>query len=122
MSDECGKCWKCKEGTGCIRSITFAPSAMPTRHPEVKPILDKDKQWERDMPAYKRLRQNGLQPKRIDDSAILETRANDQFEVEMGKIVPDRVKPQVKEGLALVQAMEESAKPQVTRTQVAPDE
>ena len=69
------------------------------------------------MAAYKAIRHNGLQPKRIDDCAILEAKANDQFEIEMGKLVPDRVKPQVKEGLAIVQEMDQAqAKPKVERT------
>lgn len=102
----CGNCWLCKEGRGCIRAVNFAPSAMPTRHPEVQPILDKDKTWDADMGAYQRLRWNGVQPRRIDDCAQLETRATDQFEIEMGKIVPDAVKPQVKEGLAIAKELE----------------
>jgi hypothetical protein len=81
---------------------------MPTRHPEAVTGNATDKRWEADMPAYKRLRRNGIQPPRIDDSAALESRATDQFEVEMGKIVPKSVKPQVQEGLAIAKAMEVS--------------
>lgn len=43
--------------------------------------------WVRDMEAYKRLRDQGLQPKRIDGSARLEAKASDRFEVEMGHLV-----------------------------------
>lgn len=42
------------------------------------------KEWVRDMHAYKRLRDQGLQPKHIDGSAKLEARATDRLEVEMG--------------------------------------
>lgn len=117
MSD-CGRCWKCKEGTGCIRSVSFGVVPGGARQQEVTRVVSQDKRWDEDMRAYKAMRANGIQPKRIDDCAKLEARANDQFEVEMAQLVPDRVKPQVKEGLAIVQAMEDAA-PQVNRTQVA---
>lgn len=113
---ECGHCFKCREGTGCIRSVSFAPTAMPNRYPEATRIVAQDKQWDKDMPAYKRLRMNGIQPKRIDDSAELETRANDQFEVEMATIVPKEMKPKVREGLEIVSALEQAQnKPKVVR-------
>ena len=62
---------------------------------------EREKRWDRDIPAYRRLRHNGLQPKGIDGSAALEARANDQFEVEMGHIVPRHLKSRVQEGLAI---------------------
>ena len=97
----CRRCWKCKEGTGCIRSIGFSQTAMPTRYPETNRIVSTEGRWHEDMGAYQRMRRNGVQPPRIDDCAALETRANDQFEVEMAKIVPKERKSQVKEGLAI---------------------
>jgi len=103
---DCGRCFKCREGTGCIRAVSFAPSAMPNRHPGAVAGVAKDKTWEADMPAYQRLRRNGVQPKRIDDSAALETRANDQFEVEMAQIIPKHLKSQVKDALAITKEME----------------
>lgn len=118
MSD-CGRCWKCKEGTGCIRSVSFAPTAMPNRHPQAVAQTATEKQWDRDMPAYQRLRHNGIQPKRIDDSAELEQRAEDQFEIEMATIVPKERKAQVRQGLEIVSQLEQADnKPKV----VYPDE
>ena len=108
----CGRCFKCREGTGCIRSISFAPTAMPNRYPNAVATVAKDKQWDADMPAYRRLRHNGVQPPRIDDCAALEAHAEDQFEVEMGKLVPEKIRPQVKEGMAIVKEMDD-AKPLV---------
>lgn len=105
----CGRCFKCTEGTGCIRSVSFAPSSMPNRFPQAKTVVDRDGRWDADMPAYRRLRDNGVQPKQIDGCAELETRATEQFEVEMGTIVPDYAKSRVKEGLAITQAMENAA-------------
>lgn len=40
------------------------------------------KQRERDVAAYKRLRQNGVQPATVADSAEIEARANEPIEVE----------------------------------------
>lgn len=119
MSEGCGHCFKCREGTGCIRAVSFSATAMPNRFPGVNKIVNTDAQWDKDMTAYRHLRHNGLQPPRIDDCAQLETRANDQVEVEMAKIVPKRVMPQVKEGIALSRAMEEagSMKPKVIRSE-----
>jgi hypothetical protein len=45
------------------------------------------KEWTRDMAAYKRLRDQGLQPKHVDGSAKLEAQASDRFEIEMGHLV-----------------------------------
>lgn len=102
----CGRCFKCREGRGCIRSVGFAPTAMPNRFPEATRIVNTDKHWAADMEAYRRLRHNGIQPKRIDDSAELETRATDQFEVEMAKIVPKENKRAVQEALAITKEMD----------------
>lgn len=45
------------------------------------------RQWTKDREAYKRLRDQGLQPKHIDGSARLEATASDRFEIEMGHLV-----------------------------------
>jgi len=42
----------------------------------------KDRQLGKDRDAYKRLRQNGLQPKRVDGSARVEQTANTTAQVE----------------------------------------
>lgn len=102
----CGRCFKCREGSGCIRAVSFAPTAMPNRYPEATRLVRTDKQWDQDMGAYKRIRDNGVQPPRIDDCAALEAHASDQFEVEMGKLVPKEMKAQVKEGLGLARELE----------------
>lgn len=119
MSD-CGRCWKCKEGRGCIRGVKFGRTNLPSaRNQAVTKIVKTDAQWDKDMPAYKRLRHNGIQPKRIDDSAELETRADEQYEVEMAQLVPKHARARVEEGLAIVQQMEQADnKPKV----VYPDE
>lgn len=108
MMDACGRCFKCREGRGCIRAISIAPSATPSRGggAEAARINATDARWDKDMPAYKRLRWNGLQPKQIDHCAELESRATDSFEIEMGTIVPKHRRSQVKEGLAIAKELE----------------
>lgn len=79
---------------------------MPNRYPGAVATVATDKQWDKDMPAYKRIRNNGVQPPRIDNCAELESRAGDQFEIEMAKIVPANMKSRVKEGLAIGKELE----------------
>lgn len=49
-----------------------------------------ERQWGKDMPAYARIRKEGLQPKNIDGCAELEARAHDRLEVEMGHVFETR--------------------------------
>ena len=64
-----------------------SPSAVPSRNNVID--LEATKQAEKnkvaDMDAYKRLRKNGVQPPSINGSAILESRAEETFEVNSGK-------------------------------------
>jgi len=46
---------------------------------------------EKDLPAYKRMRDNGLQPPSTRNAYELEQRANTEFEVKMGKLVSPEV-------------------------------
>lgn len=77
-------CFGCK-----ILSVGFAPSAMPTRHPEAARIVAKDARWDRDIAAYCRMRHTGVTPSRIDGSAEIESRATTRHEVRSGRIIPD---------------------------------
>lgn len=65
-----------------------------------------EKQWDKDRPAYQRLRANGLQPRSIKGSAALEQRATTQTEVEMGHIFPKEVLSRVEEGMAMSRDLE----------------
>jgi len=68
------------------------------------PVELTERQWHRDMAAYKRLRKNGLQPKGIDGCADLETRATTQQEIEMGHIFPtQQQRNEAREGQELAQ-------------------
>lgn len=45
-----------------------------------------EQRWEKDLPAYRRLRKQGLQPKGIDGCAVAETKAKDRFEIDYGHL------------------------------------
>jgi hypothetical protein len=82
---------------------------MPNRHPGAVAGVRKDRQWDLDMPAYKRLRQNGVQPKRIADASTLEARATDQLEIELAQLVPKKILPRIKEGMAISKELDIAA-------------
>lgn len=77
-------CWKCK-----IAHFGVSAEAMPTRKPESKRIIEKERVLDKDLEAYHRLRQNGQQPKGIDGAAIVEKRAEENWQVATG-ILPDK--------------------------------
>jgi hypothetical protein len=79
----------------------------------------RDKRWEKDMPAYKRLRQEGYQPPSIDGAAALERDASTKFEIESGRAYRGQEK-QVKDAVAFFEegtgrsVFEPAAKPKET--------
>ena len=77
-------CWKCK-----IAHFTVSSEALPTRKPESKRIIEKERVLDKDLDAYHRLRQDGQQPKSIDGAAIVEKRAEENWQVATG-ILPDK--------------------------------
>lgn len=83
----CGKPCNCPSYRDHLLSVSVAPSAMPSRSPEVAATKARDGRWQKDMPAYKRLRKDGVQPKSIDGAADIEKRATVKAEVESGQVV-----------------------------------
>lgn len=72
---------------GCrIAHVRTGANTTTTRGQRVAEVNTTEKNWNRDMPAYKRLRQNGLQPKSIDGAANLEQKAKHEWQVETGII------------------------------------
>lgn len=68
-----------------IKTISLAPSATPTRRGvEFDLKKSRDKQWDADIPAYRRLRKDGVQPPRVDGSAEREKHAESRIQVEGG--------------------------------------
>lgn len=74
--------------------IAFGSGTSITRNGAVEANATdaREKRWQKDMPAYKRLRQQGLQPKSIDGSARLEAEAETRFEIESGQLLPGQAK------------------------------
>ena len=71
-------CWLCK-----MRSVSVAPAALPTRQDVRYSSTDQlEKNWQKDIPAYKRLVADGLQPEQVDGCADLEAKATTKEEIE----------------------------------------
>ena len=81
-----------------LRTVQFGKPAAPQSLMEAR--------WDKDMPAYQRLRNNGLQPIKIDGCADLERRANSQLEIEMGHLIDPKLLPKVAEGMAIARDLE----------------
>lgn len=76
-------CFACRVG-----SVQFTSMS-----PRAEDVRKRDREFEKDAAAYKRLRKEGLQPKGVDKSALLETMADHKTEVELGRsLQKDQVK------------------------------
>lgn len=72
---------------GCrVAGISFGVNPSTTNGAKVTEINQRAKNWDKDMPAYKRLRKNGIQPKSIDGAAKLESRATSKQQIETGRL------------------------------------
>lgn len=83
----CGKPCNCESYRAHISTISVSAAATPSRDrsKESVAIDAREKRWEKDMPAYKRLREDGLQPAHIDGSARMESTATDAIEISAGR-------------------------------------
>lgn len=87
-------CFGCK-----VLYFSVSADAIPTRRPRAAEVNATERRWDVDMPAYKRMRRNGVQPRSIDGCAHLERHASDAIELEMGKVIPFRdLKQRITEG------------------------
>jgi putative FmdB family regulatory protein len=66
-----------------------------------------ERQWDRDMPAYKRLRDSGIQPRGIDGADRLEATATNEFEFRYGDQARGLSDERIKEGIAEARDMVE---------------
>lgn len=92
------------EGCFGCKAIHFSVSAdaTPTRRPRAAEVNATERRWEMDMPAYKRLRKNGVQPRSIDGAAVLERHATHEVEMDMGRVIPSKgLKDRIEEGNAI---------------------
>lgn len=83
----CGHKCDCPSYGAHLRSISFAPSAMPSRHADASAAKQVSKEWEKDLPAYKRLVESGLQPRSTKGTHRLEQQADTKAEVESGIVL-----------------------------------
>lgn len=74
-------CFGCK-----VSGVRMGINESTTRGAQVAQINNREKNWNKDMPAYKRLRDQGLQPRQIDGSAVLESRATERWQIEGSKV------------------------------------
>jgi hypothetical protein len=82
----CGKPCNCESYRAHLLSVGISATATPSRAvtKETNEAIEREKRWEKDMPAYARLRKEGLQPKHVDGAAAMESGANDKLEIEAG--------------------------------------
>lgn len=62
--------------------------ATPNKGAEARAVDARENRWHKDLPAYKRLRHEGLQPRTTDGCHVLEQEAHDRMEIEMGHLIP----------------------------------
>lgn len=95
----CGKPCNCESYRAHLMSISVSAAATPSRDRTAETVSasSKERAWDKDMPAYKRLREDGLQPAHIDGSARLEQTANDRIEIEAGRNYTKREVGAIKE-------------------------
>jgi hypothetical protein len=72
-------CFACR-----VSGVRMGMNTTTTRGQNVDSINKTERNWQKDMPAYKRLRNEGLQPKRIDGAAEVEKKAEHKWQVETG--------------------------------------
>lgn len=70
-------CFGCK-----VANVRMGSNSTTTRGSQVAATNQTARNWDRDMPAYKRLRKEGLQPRSIDGSAFVEKHATEKWQVE----------------------------------------
>ena len=81
-------CLECGALMGRMMGMPYvSPSAVPSRNNVIDLAATKQAEKDKvaDMDAYKRLRQNGVQPPSINGAARLEAKAEEKHEVNSGK-------------------------------------
>jgi hypothetical protein len=70
---------------GCrVSAIRMGANTTTSRGAQVESVNKTERGWQKDMPAYKRMRREGLQPKSIDGAAEVEKKAEHKWQVETG--------------------------------------
>jgi hypothetical protein len=82
---------------GCkVSTISVSATVLATRESAQLAVktMNEEKAMSKDLPAYKRLRKQGYQPKSTFGAADLEARATTEFEISTGRVHADPVKLQ----------------------------
>jgi hypothetical protein len=72
-------CFACR-----VSGVRMGANSTTSRGSQVEATNKVERGWQKDMPAYKRMRKEGLQPKRIDGAAEVEKKAEHKWQVETG--------------------------------------
>ena len=70
-------CFGCK-----VAGVRMGANTTTTKGARVQETEDRARRWDKDMPAYKRLRKQGYQPRGIDGAARIEATATSAAQVE----------------------------------------
>ena len=65
-----------------MAGVQIGSNSTTTRGAQVAEINQRAKNWDKDLPAYKRLRKEGLQPKTIDGCHAVEQLATSRHQIE----------------------------------------
>lgn len=84
---DCGGVKRLRIGVG----VNVSAHALETKGGEVRASDAMEARWQRDMPAYKRMRRQGMQPDGIDGAARLEDKVADQIDIELQRPAFDGV-------------------------------
>ncbi len=85
-----------------LRGFNLSANAIPTRRVNHTPgqpdepvtqALIREKRWERDTAAYKRLHKEGLRPPRMEGAAARERQGETQYDIENRKVKIDYSDP-----------------------------
>jgi predicted nucleic acid-binding Zn ribbon protein len=63
--------------------VNISHAGFVAKGSRVREVDNREKGWDRDMPAYKRMRRRGMQPPGIDGASQLEDRVNDNLDLEL---------------------------------------
>lgn len=80
-----------------MASPAIAADALPNKMHGVRATNAREKRWDDDMPAYYRLRKEGLQPRSVDGARLVEQNAKDPLEVQIGRPIGDQHLSEAKE-------------------------
>ncbi len=91
---DCGKSCHCISYREHLLSVAISSTAMPSRN-GVAAQVQRERTLDRDLSAYKRLADDGVQPKGITGAADIEARCASKFEAESGMVLPPSVAREV---------------------------